>query len=578
MNSLRNRILLLSLIAIFFTVVCISVGSIANYVRQGTSAARQEMTMLCHNQRDKLNGLLWNIEKSVNIGAQLAEDAMKETELAQAGKEDLDGKDVTEYSTDINDQWKRYLDSYVTGVADTIFIAAENTEGILDVCYEINPQLSGQAAGFLLLKDASGGFLPGPVPDLLEDEGKEAGYTGWYYQPLKQNELTWLGPYDSDHLGTEVISCVSPVWKDNTFLGVMRMDIEYDTLISLLDEIRVFDTGYAFLTDQDGVIVSHEDIEKGTHISEYDQDLAKVIRDLSEAPDEVMLTESRYQGTDKLITAAKLRNGLVLVLSVPEEETAVTWKPLVRNIAVIAAAMLLIFGGLIALVMTQITKPLKDLSAAAERLQQGDYDVELDYRGKDEIGVLTTSFQHLVRHLKTYISDLNSRAYQDAMTGVKNKRAYEIFCHQMEDMVQAYNREGGILEFAVVMFDCNNLKLINDTYGHGRGDEYLKDSCKLICDIFASSPVFRVGGDEFAAVLHDIDYMNRDGLVETFDRELKARAEKAGEPWKRISIARGMAVFDPAADMDVRSVILRADDAMYEDKREKKGEKREETH
>jgi GGDEF domain-containing protein len=51
------------------------------------------------------------------------------------------------------------------------------------------------------------------------------------------------------------------------------------------------------------------------------------------------------------------------------------------------------------------------------------------------------------------------------------------------------------------MFDLNDLKHINDRYGHERGDEYIVNCCRLICQVFKHSPVFRIGGDEFVALL-----------------------------------------------------------------------------
>lgn len=60
--------------------------------------------------------------------------------------------------------------------------------------------------------------------------------------------------------------------------------------------------------------------------------------------------------------------------------------------------------------------------------------------------------------------------------------------------------------FAIVMFDVNDLKKINDTAGHQAGDQYLCEACKIICDIFKRSPVFRVGGDEFAVIAQNNDY------------------------------------------------------------------------
>ena len=128
-----------------------------------------------------------------------------------------------------------------------------------------------------------------------------------------------------------------------------------------------------------------------------------------------------------------------------------------------------VFSLVTLLVVNALTRPLLKLASASKRLADGDYNVELDYNGKDEVGTLTQSFCQMRDHLKLYIKDLNSRAYTDAMTSVKNKGAYDIFVSRLNNEFFGEARETEP-EFAVVMFDCNNLKHINDEYGHDHGD------------------------------------------------------------------------------------------------------------
>ena len=96
------------------------------------------------------------------------------------------------------------------------------------------------------------------------------------------------------------------------------------------------------------------------------------------------------------------------------------------------------------------------------------------------------------------------------------------------------------------MFDCDNLKKINDQYGHDKGDVYIKATSQMICRVFKHSPVFRIGGDEFAVILQDEDYRNRDALNDSFE------------------------AVGPACDTSVNDTIRRADECMYENKRIRK--------
>ena len=118
------------------------------------------------------------------------------------------------------------------------------------------------------------------------------------------------------------------------------------------------------------------------------------------------------------------------------------------------------------------------------------------------------------------------------------------------------------LTFALVVCDSNNLKLINDTYGHAAGDEYIKASAQILCDTFVHSPVFRVGGDEFVVFLRGSDYSSRKELME----KLRSKVLENRESGNGVFLASGMAEFNPETDTMVSEIFERADKEMYADK------------
>ncbi len=167
-----------------------------------------------------------------------------------------------------------------------------------------------------------------------------------------------------------------------------------------------------------------------------------------------------------------------------------------------------------------------------------------------------------VKKEKEHLRALNTEkelARRDELTGVKNKTAYT----ELERSIQA-DIDGGTddLSFAIVVCDTNNLKSINDTEGHKAGDAYIKASAKLLCDIFDHSPVFRIGGDEFAVFLKGSDHDARAELMET----LRGRVIDNLESGKGPVIAMGMAEYEPGTDSRVSDVFERADKEMYVEK------------
>ncbi len=153
----------------------------------------------------------------------------------------------------------------------------------------------------------------------------------------------------------------------------------------------------------------------------------------------------------------------------------------------------------------------------------------------------------------------NELARRDVLTGIRNFTAF----HELEDSIQnSIDRGLGHSPFAIVICDINDLKHVNDTNGHDAGDEYIRSSCRMICSIFAHSPVFRIGGDEFAAVLAGNDYDKRMSLVGMLRRKTRENYKQNKGP----AVAVGIGIFDRMKDKKVSDVFKRADENMYEDK------------
>ena len=90
-------------------------------------------------------------------------------------------------------------------------------------------------------------------------------------------------------------------------------------------------------------------------------------------------------------------------------------------------------------------------------------------------------------------------------------------------------------------------------------------ACRLICEIFKKSPVYRIGGDEFAVILEGNDYEYRDMLLKTFDMEIEKNLKS-----KAVVIAIGMAEYNPEQDDCYKQVFERADVKMYQRKQDLK--------
>lgn len=176
---------------------------------------------------------------------------------------------------------------------------------------------------------------------------------------------------------------------------------------------------------------------------------------------------------------------------------------------------------------------------------------------EDHIVMGISNVDEQIRREQAYAEALR-KANRDALTGVKSKYAYDAEERKVDQAIA----DGEQIPFAVVVCDINDLKLVNDTRGHNAGDQYIKDCCMTICDIFKHSPVFRIGGDEFLAILRGGDYEDRDELMRRLDNNNR-RNSLTGGP----SIAGGLGVFNPYMDKTLLAVFKRADAAMYANKK-----------
>ena len=217
----------------------------------------------------------------------------------------------------------------------------------------------------------------------------------------------------------------------------------------------------------------------------------------------------------------------------------------------------------------------KDVAVAEE--------IKRKIKGNDEISSLAHGVAALIQEIQNYIQNLTQThqeldeaninaermkalANRDSLTGIRNMTAYK---YEMKKLNHRLKDDGG--EFAIAMIDMNDLKHINDTCGHEKGNIAIKKLSEIVCQVFKHSMVFRIGGDEFVAIMENDDYRNRNAVVGKFKYRIEAlQKDDSLQPWEKVSAAIGMSEYDPARDADVEAVFKRADDLMYENKKEMK--------
>ncbi len=259
---------------------------------------------------------------------------------------------------------------------------------------------------------------------------------------------------------------------------------------------------------------------------------------------------------------------------------------------VVTTAMAMLLTTVLMLVISllyigrSVIKPVEILSNTARNYCSENSDVvhhdfeKLQISSHDEIGGLLSSMKQMEADMNSNINELikaqvalketEEMAVKDALTGIRNKLAYDNEVKKLEaDLADGFN------EFGLAMVDLNFLKKTNDTYGHEKGNISIRRLCMLVCEIFDHSPVFRIGGDEFIVILKNHDYRCIDELIEAFNSRLEqVQKDDTLQPWEQISAAIGYHKFDKKVDTTVDDVFKKADKAMYDRKVAMKAERK----
>ncbi len=525
------------MLCVMFTAIMFITLLSAIFIRNTASRKSDQLLhMLCENGQYSLNYYFDSVQNSVN-------------DITTFVENDLQGLDDVRFEEHMENA-REYFDFVVS-----------HTNGVLTYYYRIDPSVSSTVKGFWYTNLDGKGFIPHEVTDITLYDVNDTSKLVWFTVPKFEGKSIWLPPYITDNLDVRVISYDAPIYYQGQFIGVVGIEIDYSAMAKEVDSIRLYDNGYAFLSDADGTLFYHPYIDVANLPEGMNTKMPYNTKSQNSHAQYV------YDGVLKEAVWLPLSNGMYLNISVPIDETQGEWRGLIVNIlicaviAMIAAAIFLIYF------LKIITRPLEQLTEAAEQVDRGNFDIDLEYDKDDEIGRLTRSFKKLSGNMKAHINALNEQAFIDSLTHVKNKGAFLLAIEELQEQIN----NGSIdPNFALGEFDCDSLKRINDEHGHDKGDLYLQKACRTISDVFKRSPIYRVGGDEFFIVLKNEDFHNLNFLLERLDKVIDGINTAAEYPWEKVYLSRGFAIYDPVEDNIVQKTMQRADMLMYENKRERK--------
>lgn len=259
------------------------------------------------------------------------------------------------------------------------------------------------------------------VHSLLGDASYQYFNMDWYQIPRELNRPVWTEPYYDEGGGDIVMATFSaPFYRKrdggDPFLGVATADISLSWLNNLVQGIKLYQSGYAFLISQNGVFITHPDsslIMRHSIFSIAEEKGSNLLRQIGKVMvrggEGLVALESNLLLPNKswLYFAPLSKTMWSLGIVIPDDELFTDVRHLGREVTLIGAAGLLLIVITVMLIANRITKPLKSLAETTVQIARGNLDTELPpVKSADEIGQLTASFEGMRVALKEYVRNL----------------------------------------------------------------------------------------------------------------------------------------------------------------------------
>ena len=235
-----------------------------------------------------------------------------------------------------------------------------------------------------------------------------------YYRLVTERKSPSItAAYEDVSTGNTIVTVSAPVYAadQKSVIGILILDIRLAPLIETVGQITLGETGFVTLYDSDNMILYHQSSDViGKHANEagYSHEMLSAIKENQELSTRYTRDGNGFFGN--IMTLSDTGWKVLGVIPVSEYESIV--KDISSMIMIIFILCTLILAAICVKVVSQMLKPIRNMTKVVDALADGDLDVQLDVRSKDEVGQLAGGIQQLVKRLKTYI------LYIDEMSGI----------------------------------------------------------------------------------------------------------------------------------------------------------------
>ena len=380
------------------TIASIAVGTLGNLSANTALSEDTDKIMLTTESgiSSDINAYLSKIEQSVDTVA----------EVAQCNLDDFN-----KFKTD-----KNYVKEYTDDIEQLLFSSAGNTDGAICAYIRYNPDFTEPTSGLFLTRNSTSEPFQSVTPtDFSTFDKTDIAHVGWYYTPVNNGGPTWMNPYLNENVGIYMISYVVPLFNDGVNVGVVGMDIDFTVFENIAEGSDAYKTAMPIIIDGSNSVMYGRDMTFGTGLEEYCSSDSLINALSEEASAEPVVCS--VNGAKRSAVFSTLDNGMKLIFTAESSELS---QQTVHMVTVMLGAVIFVAAVTAAVavfVSVKMTRSLRDINHAAQRVAAGELDVTVKAKSNDDIGVLADSISQTTDQLRNY------SGYISEMSDVLNKIA-----------------------------------------------------------------------------------------------------------------------------------------------------------
>ncbi|SEH23060.1 Cache domain-containing protein [Selenomonas sp. KH1T6] len=308
MDSFKTKITAATVCVIVVAMSIVAFLGVTALRNIGNRYADQMLLLMCETGQKNLDAYFQSVEQSVEMVSAYVE-------------------------SDLNGLEDEKLQAHLERTGDIFNKLVHKTNGVLTYYYRIDPAVSQNVKGFWYVANDEG-IVRHEVTDISLYDTRDTSKLVWFTVPKASGKAVWLPPYFTDNLGARVFSYNVPVYYGGRFVGVVGIELDYFIVAKIVDNITLYDNGYAFINDKEGNIIYHPRMDVMT------MEQPKV--------PEGLLSKNKFihyvfEGVEKQAVWLPLSNGMRLNLTVPVEEINADWQRWSQKIITIFALLLGLF-------------------------------------------------------------------------------------------------------------------------------------------------------------------------------------------------------------------------------------------